>query len=487
MVAGIATAIDAGFPRGTAVVAVLSATIGGGVATLRVQRHASTAREALQRARELDPLTGLPDQRRARAVLDAAMGRRPFGLLLLELDRFASINDSYGHEVGDRLLRSLAEQLERLARPGETVARWGGPQYALVLPGAAGPDALAARAAELQRALNVKVRISHDTLLVTTTVGAVAVDDRFRDTAEVVNAATTALTVARADGRGALRTYDRTMSVPLSATAASERLGQAGADEHLLVLYEPIVSLADRGLAGIEGVLHWVDPERGILRRDQLGDVLERGGIEHTVTEQALDQVVAQAGEWHRVHPELTVSVHVPAALLVADGFVDRLRTRIDDARANANELCLNIESRARSDLFDLWTPMRELTAIGVQVGLDQFGVGWSSLTYLRRFTVDVLKLPSSLTATITASRSDEAVAQQLISLAKGLGVVPIADGISDRAQADLLVSLGCELGQGPLYGGPQPASAIETYLARGKVDPGDRRGGSINWSATTG
>jgi diguanylate cyclase (GGDEF)-like protein len=420
-------------------------------------------------------------------VLDAAMGRRPFGLLLLELDRFASINDSYGHEVGDRLLRSLAEQLERLARPGETVARWGGPQFALVLPGAPSPDAVGARAAELQHALNVKVRISHDTLLVTATVGAVAVDDRFRDTAEVANAAATALAVARVDGRGGMRTFDRTMSVPLSATAASERLGQAGADEHLLVLYEPVVSLADRGLAGIEGVLHWVDPERGILRRDQLGDVLERGGIEHTVTESVLDQVVAQAGAWHRAHPALTVSAHVPASLLVADGFVDRLHRRITDAGANARELCLNIESRARSDLFDLWTPMRELTAIGVQVGLDEFGVGWSSLTYLRRFTVDVLKLPASLTATIAVSRSDEAVAQQLISLAKGLGVVPIADGITDRAQADLLVSLGCELGQGPLYGGPQPASTIETYLARGKVDPVDRRGGSINWSATTG
>lgn len=473
-------------PLGLIAVAAVAATVGGVAAAFRAHSVAREAKTALARVAEHDLLTDLPNHALARAALVDHVAAGRGGLVLLELDRFATVNESYGHEVGDRLLRSLTEQLEHLVAPDEMLARWGGPQFALVIPGATTSGGLDARAATLQDALSAKVRIGHDTLWVTATVGAVAIDDRFTGVDDVVEAAATALGVARTEGRGGRRTFDRTMTSPIHSGTTDDQIARALADEQLWVLYEPVVSMAERRVVGVEARLHWADPQRGMIGPEELEEVLVRSGLEAVVAERTLGQVLAQAAQWHRDHPSLAVTVAVPPSLLTQEGFTARFAAMVRDSGADTDELCIEVAGRSRADLFDLWAPLREVSSLGVQVALDEFGTGWSSLAYLRRFSIDVLKIAPAFVGTITSSRADEAVVQQVIGLANALELVPIAEGVTTKAQADLLTSLGCELGQGPWFGLPMPLTGIEAVLARGKVEPGGRSSAGIDWTAPT-
>lgn len=471
-----------------ALIAALVAAIGGVTVAALAHRRAQRASLVLERARRHDVLTDLANRSVARACVDQLLDEGSVGLLLVELDRFADVNESYGHEVGDRLLRSMAEQLEGLVAQDEVLARWGGPIFALVVPGLTTSDQVAGRGRAVQDALQAKVRIGHDTLRVTASFGGVVADrQRFASAGEVVDAAVTALELARTDGRGGHRTFDRTMTMPVTTATAADRIRRAMADGELWVMWQPVASLTDRTIAGVEAVTFWADPSRGVLPPDEFEDLVRRAGLEAEVAEHALDEALAQAGRWHVAHPDLVVMVSTPPALLRRDGIAAELAGKLAGSGAVPSSVCVQLSGQARSDIYDLWGVMRQIKDLDLQVALDDFGTGWSSLSYLRRFSIDVLKLPPAFVAAMTVSRTDEAVLQQLIGLARALEMVPVAEGIEQRAQAELLVSLGCDLGQGPLYGPPMTLDSFEVSLAKGKLEPGAKRGGSgIDWTATT-
>ena len=474
-------------PRATVVIIGVLATVGGLLTALIAHRRSAQAKHVLERAAHHDLLTDLPNRSVARARMQELLPTTPFGLLVLELDRFAEVNESYGHEVGDRLLRSMAEQLEGAVGPTETPARWGGPQFAVIVPHLATSDQVAAHGTALQEPLNAKVRIAHDTLRLTASFGGVAADhERFSTVDEVVDAAITALEIARADGRGSSRTFDRTMIMPVTTTTAADRLRQALDEGELWTLWAPVVAMADRRIVGVEAVTHWADPQRGVLPPDEFADLLQRAGLESIVAAHALDEAIDQATRWHERWPELVVMVPTPPTLLREDDLVARLEGRLRATGADPGEICLQVAGQSRHDIYELWGTMRRIKDLGFQVALDDFGTGWSSLAYLRRFNVDVLKIPHEFIDATQASATDEALTYQIIGLAKALDLVAIAEGVTEPSQAELLVSLGCELGQGPLYGETMTLDTFQAALERGKVDRQPAPSAGIDWTATS-
>jgi EAL domain-containing protein (putative c-di-GMP-specific phosphodiesterase class I) len=239
------------------------------------------------------------------------------------------------------------------------------------------------------------------------------------------------------------------------------------------LLYQPIASMDDRKVRGVEAVLHWSDPRRGVLHLDEVRDELDRSGLEAEVAWWMLTQVAGQAAAWAREHPELELVVNtvLPTSLLCSDDLADRVDRLLGELDLPPSQLCIEVAGRDRHDLERTGTVLRELKGLGLQLGLDAFGTSWSSLSYLRRTAPDVVKIPARFVDGLGARREDEAVVQQLVGMATALGVVAIAEGVSRPEHPDLLRSMGCDLGQGPLLGAPQPAESVEVLLRRGRVE----------------
>ena len=450
-------------------------------------RRADALERQLADATSRDALTGLLD--RSAAVDDItrrlARGRTPFGVLIIEIDRFETVNESYGHEVGDQLLRTIAQQLGPNLRDDETLARWVGPRFIVVAAGPRTSDEVLERASALADPLSGRIHLSHDSLPVTASVGGVAVDGGYEEASAVIEAALTALDVARDEGRASRRSFDGTLRRPVAAGSAATRMRQAIDGDELLVLYEPIVTLEGRDIAGVQAIPHWADPDRGIIPLPEWEAVLEGSGLEADVARHLLEPVVEQVAEWDRAHPDLDLVVitWTPSSLLSDPDTPYRIERMARDAGISPERICATISGRARSDLLQTWGPLREMQDMGVQLALEQFGVGWATVSYLRQFELDVLKIPAEIVSRVGQTRDDDAIVQQVIGMAGALDIVPIPEGVRSQAQADLLASSGCEVGQGPWAARPQTVDAVSAMLGRGKVvSPAQQTG--INWQA---
>jgi EAL domain-containing protein (putative c-di-GMP-specific phosphodiesterase class I) len=307
---------------------------------------------------------------------------------------------------------------------------------------------------------------------VSATVGAVAVNGAIADAAEAIDAAQAALRSARA---GDLGTRERSRGPRRRGDGGGsrERVRAAMEGDEFWLLYQPIASMDDRKVRGVEAVLHWSDPRRGVLHLDEVRDELDRSGLEAEVAWWMLAQVAGQAAAWAREHPELELVVNtvLPTSLLCSDDLADRVDRLLGELDLPPSQLCIEVAGRDRHDLERTGTVLRELKGLGLQLGLDAFGTSWSSLSYLRRTAPDVVKIPARFVDGLGARREDEAVVQQLVGMATALGVVAIAEGVSRPEHPDLLRSMGCDLGQGPLLGAPQPAESVEVLLRRGRVE----------------
>lgn len=463
-------------PLALVVVALAVVALGVLAAGLVGHLHARRSGRAPSFVERHDLLTGLPNRTSGVELVERQhLSGRPYGLVVIDLDRFASVNDSYGQELGDRLLRAVVERVQAGLAPEETLVRWGGPQLLVLAPSIHDDAAAVRRAAEIANLVDARLQLGHDTLRVSATVGAVAIGGAVADATEAVDAAQAALRSARA---GNLGTGGRERAVGVrrrgDGGGSRERVRAAMEDDEFWLLYQPIASLGDRQVHGVEAVLHWSDPRRGVLHLDEVRDELDRSGLEAEVAWWALRQVAERAAAWSREFPhlELVVSTVVPTSLLCDDDLLPRLEELLAATTVPPAQLCLEVAGRTRHDLERTGGLLRQVKALGIQLGLDDFGTSWSSLSYLRRTTPDVVKIPARFVDGVGVRREDEAVVQQLVGMATSLGVVPIAEGISRPEHLEHLRSMGCDLGQGTLLGLPQPAESIEVLLRRGRVEP---------------
>ncbi|TFD32177.1 EAL domain-containing protein [Cryobacterium sp. TMT1-62] len=420
-----------------------------------------------------DDLTGLRNRRAFNADVPtrlAAVEGRTCALLLLDLDRFKEVNDSLGHDVGDRLLIQVGIRLNRQLRAGDLLARLGGDEFAILLTDSAREDALTV-AVKLRAALAEPFILEGITLQTSASVGISLYPDQGKDLTALLRKADMAMYKAKTS-RGGHHVYDSdddSHGETRLRTLAELRL--ALTDEQLVLHYQPKVDLGSGAVRGVEALVRWNHPERGLLLPDQFVPIIEEAGLMHTLTQVVLRQALDQAVLWQAQGHPLTIAVNLSASSLVDTELPDRIGAMIAArglpssilALEITEEFLLNDRGRARGIL----TRLREQD---IRISVDDFGTGYSSLAYLRDLPIDELKLDRSFVFPMAGDARAATLVSSTIALAHSLGLRMVAEGVDSGAAYDQLVSFGCDFAQGFHLSQPLSAAELDTWLADRRV-----------------
>ena len=452
-----------------------------------------TAARVSEQAAELaahDLLTGLALRQavldRLDELLPHATRRAPVTVLLVELHRFAAINETYGHEAGDALLVATADRVRDHLEPGDLLARFSGPQLAIVTTVPTGPQEARHRAERLLEALSDPVRVGQDTIRLHAGIG-LAVAEAAGDGGEALLA--DAATALRATGHldaDPIALFGPSMRSELPPLLAEAELRQAIDEDQFWLFYLPVLELGTNRLVGTEALLRWVDPAHGVTEPARFLEALDDSGLIVPVGRWAIRTACEQAVAWRRQHPAagLTMTVNVSPRQLLDSAFCEDLETILAETGIAPEELCLEIAGgRTVYDAEGVRQTVREAKGLGVQLALDDFGVGLASLDYVRRFNIDVLKIERAFVQRLTDSREDRAIVEQLVGLGQALDITTVAEGVDTEAEADALMAMGCDLAQGYLWMRPQPADALEAAIQRGRILPGGTETSAVDWS----
>ena len=434
------------------------------------------ARTELDQLSHYDRLTGLPNRSVLHQALDellrdARRTKARVTVISVQLRSFAALNETYGHEVGDELMMGVARRLRKAQRSGDRLVRYGGPQFVVMCPGIGdGPRALD-RAQDFLAAIAPPFSIREDHIRIAANAGVVISDDRYASAEDLLLDAAMALHDAESAGPDEVALHDHSQRTRMSPSNAEHRLRQALDNGEFWLAYLPVVSLVDRRVVGVEALLRWSNPDRGLVNPEDFLKALDDTGLIVPVGEWVLREASRQNKDWQDRFPslDLTTTVNMSARQLGQADFSDTVATIVAETGVEPRRLCLELtEGALARDLETAWMVLRQTKQIGIQLALDDFGTGFSSLGTLRRFSLDSIKIDRSFVAHITASAEDEAIVEHIVRLAHALGMVPIAEGVESGQQAERLAALGCDAAQGYHFSQPKPAEEIEVLFTSG-------------------
>lgn len=438
-----------------------------GAAVIRRQLAAVHGREAdaarIEHLATHDPVTGLPDRRTFSGRLDERLAADPAGrrqILLIDLVRFTEINQTFGEAFGDELLAAVADVLRgRVPVPG-LVGQLYGDQFAIALSGEADPEALLAT-------FDTPFHVHGRQVPLAVRAGSSESPRDGRSAPELIQAAGLALAAVRSLTRGSrYRSYTRAMGEAHARQRELEAdLERAVEREEFEVWYQPQVDLRTGRTTGLEALIRWRHPERGLVSPGEFIPCSEANGLIVPIGDQVLDEVAEQVRQW-RGGPlgRLPVAVNLSGVQFHQADFIDHLQARV---AAGAERLKLEItESVLMTDLGGTANRLEELRALGLHLSVDDFGTGYSSLAYLRRFPVDELKLDRSFVTDLASGDEAAAIVEAVVALGRTLGLRVLAEGIETEGQARRLARLGCDTGQGFLWARPMPALELEAWFA---------------------
>ena len=442
--------------------------IAGSIVTFQDVSERRVLEERLTFQAQHDALTGLPNRllfldRLIAALERAADSQLVVAVYFLDLDRFKRVNDSMGHPVGDVLLGAVAARLRTILRQGDTLSRFGGDEFAVLsedMSSAAASDDLARR---LVGAFDQPFRLDQTETFVSASVGVVAVRGGAHDPAGLLRDADVAMYAAKSAGRGRWRAFSEQMQVESAeALRTTNQLHHAVDRGELRLHYQPIVNLQDGRIVGMEALVRWEHPTRGLLGPSAFVPLAEETGLIVPIGRWVLRNALRQLKLWER--HDVYVSVNLSARQLIESTLVQDVADLIVETGVRPERLCLEItETALFSDLDKTVTVLGGLKRLGVWLALDDFGQGQSSLANLRRFPVDVLKIDAAFVATILESAG---IVTTIIELGRCLDLAVIAEGVEDTGQMERLQALGCPHGQGYFFARPAPAQDIELLLA---------------------
>ncbi len=426
-----------------------------------------------------DPLTDLPNRvllrdRLGQAVAASTRSSEPVSLLLLDLDRFKEVNDTLGHHAGDRLLQEISARFRNSVRASDTVARLGGDEFAVLLPGASAESAAVA-AGKLLAALDRPVMLDGHELAVGASVGIAACPDHGLDADTLLRRADIAMYAAKR-ARGGCATYS-----PDLDRHSSERLGlvselrRAIATDELSLHFQPQVDCMTGDLSGIEALVRWWHPERGLIGPDQFVTLAEQSGLIRSLTRWVLSSALAQGSKWHHWKPSLNISINLSAQDLLDRGLPEFVGRELERWRWAADRLTLEItESALLADRSGALDVLHRLRAMNVRVALDDFGTGYSSLSFLKDWPMDELKVDRTFVRSMVDNVRDRSIVRSIVELAHTLGLEVVAEGVEDERTARLLATFACDRAQGYHMARPMAAMQFEAWLKhRGLISLG--------------
>ena len=434
----------------------------------------------LRRQALYDPLTNLPNRALFSDRLKHAMATRKrhgehlFAVLFLDIDRFKHVNDSLGHAQGDQLLQGIAGRLEACIRPGDTIARFGGDEFAVLLePILDIADAI--RVAErVQEALMVPFHLERHEVYAAASIGIAVAGPEHRQPEDVLRDADTAMYSAKAAGKERYAVFDTTMhSRAVELLQLEVDLRRAIDRREFRVFYQPIVSLLNMRVAGFEALIRWQHPKRGLVAPAEFIPLAEEMGLILPIGQWVLREACSQLKIWQRRYPmtpPLSVSVNLSAKQFWKPGLIDQIKDVLRQTGLPPDSLRLEItESAFMSNTGSINGIVDQLRKLGVQLYIDDFGTGYSSLSYLHRFTIDALKIDGSFTSRMHRNFKDREIVHTIMTLAQSLGISTILEGVENLEQLDLISNEQCQFGQGYFFSQPVDPAMAELLLVRNR------------------
>jgi diguanylate cyclase (GGDEF)-like protein len=455
---------------GALMAAVLCALVSAAAAAVLWRRALRQPLHTLQRAEALlgalsrrDALTGLHNRnglrvRLARALERSHATRRAIGVLLIDVDRFRVINQSLGNPAGDELLCAVADRIRSVTRMDDVVARLGGDHFAVLVEGAALAQAAQAMARNLLRAFEPPHLLNGHETVVTLSIGIALASDTVQGVDDLLTCAETAVRAAKAAGGGRSCLYNEAMQTHDDEQLTVEReLRQALLEQQFFLVYQPIAELGNGRIVGVEALVRWNHPTRGVVAPAEFVPLLERNGLIVPAGRWVLEKACRQVASWIAAGAhDITLSVNVSPRQFAEPDFVDSVLAVLANTRVTAQHLRLEVtEGLLLDPSSQTLAKLDALAVSGIKIAIDDFGMGYSSLAYLKRFRLNALKIDRMFVHDMTRQPQDAAIVRAIIDLGHGLGLHVTAEGVETAEQFHHLRQLGCDWVQGYLIAQP--------------------------------
>ncbi|HEB66993.1 MAG TPA: EAL domain-containing protein, partial [Gammaproteobacteria bacterium] len=431
--------------------------------------------ERLQHMAHHDALTDLPNRnlfldRLQQALIRARHHDRLVAVMFMDLDRFKNINDTLGHNTGDQLLLQLSERLKHSVRDGDTIARFGGDEFAILLDDVDNENSIAAVAQKLLQTLSEPFHVNSHELFITASIGIAIFPHDGDDPDTLLRNADVAMYRAKELGKNNYQFYSDDMSARnFERLTLENHLRHALARQQFVLYYQPQVDARLDRIVGVEALLRWQHPELGLVSPSNFIALLEETGLIEDVGKWVLETACRQSKNWHDAgFDDLQMSVNISSRQFNNTEFIDVLHDTLD--RTGVNPECLELElteSMLMRQASSVVTALKSLNELGVRFAIDDFGTGYSSLSYLRRFPIETIKIDRSFIRDITDDPDDAAITRAIVVMARNLSLKVIAEGVETEKQLAFLEENDCHLIQGFYYSPPVPVAEMTALLEK--------------------
>ena len=419
-----------------------------------------------------DTLTSLPNRllfadRLEQAVIRSERSRTSMALMLVDIDDFKLVNDSFGHDAGDKLIKAVGELISKSLRRADTIARLGGDEFAVIIEDINGPDDAISIADNLTTILEHNVRLDDQETYTSASIGIAVFPDDGKDARTLLKNADTAMFRAKENGRHCFQFYKPEMSVnAMERLDLENSLKAAFENDEFLIHYQPVIDIHKNEVVGVEALLRWQHPDKGMIQPADFINIVEDCGLIVALGEWLIYSVCKQIKVWQDAGLEnQNVSINLTPRQFKEQDLVALFTQAMDEHGIEATSLSVEVTERTLIDnVGEVESTLKKLRAMGMKILLDDFGTGYASLAYLKEFPVDVVKIDRAFVTGIPDNEEDSTIVDAIAGLTRGLKLSLLAEGVENERQLDVLKSVGCQYAQGFFWSKALPGNEYEQF-----------------------